>query len=349
MSIPDLQSIHPKFHPSIINRGEFSDAELKERVERAISDWQVSEEHKQNVFEIQGLGGYVVKTKRTDAYSTHLASDTHLYRVRKALKMRAISEKYSLQDHIEIPLKYLYFQSNRWYVIAEKSELTDEGPIINQAYAAALKDKDTDYGAVPGQIRFIEQSSSHRALSQGQARALTVLTYESGYIDFNFCNFCFTNKGKFALLDLEPLHRKYKKREQAKWKYLGLYDFSLCYLPRLVKSIARLRVATNEPQVVSAINQTENYYLLAHTVKAVARLAITVLAWKSLDLLGMASIRLSLKIAMAIKTLAYFHQNLELLVTVYLTRIKDGKGLILMDRHHGKSSIKLIALMLLSS
>ena len=74
-------TIGSKFHPSIINRDDFADKNLKKVVEKAFSE-SCEEKRldpgKSYVFEKSNLPDYVVKGARTGELGPLLAKDTHL-------------------------------------------------------------------------------------------------------------------------------------------------------------------------------------------------------------------------------------------------------------------------------
>ncbi len=73
-------------------------------------------------------GNWVLKLPRKDGLLT--TPDTHLYRVRKAEKVRQYIEKNGLQQHLAVPQKYLYWHERQFYVVCEKLQLSENVPSI---------------------------------------------------------------------------------------------------------------------------------------------------------------------------------------------------------------------------
>src|SRR5690606_19022081 len=124
-----------------------------------------------------------------------VSPDTHLYRVRKALKIEKIIRKYDLSSSVVVPKKYLYFHNGSWHVIAEKLSLSPDVPETNKAYWRPI----VYAGCQDLRIRN-GLTSSAKPITSSQARALTILAFEAGLTDLTLGNLFFTPEGKIAIV-----------------------------------------------------------------------------------------------------------------------------------------------------
>lgn len=206
---------------------------------------------------------YIFKGPRSDIITT---LDTHLYRVRKAEKIREYIERNDLRGHLLVPKKCLYWDANKkvFYVVSQKIALSDE--VVRPRDFIEKEWKTMKYP--PGRIKDLVNGSRQRSFSAIQAKALAELSF-SGYNDLNYGNFFFTQTGQVAIIDTEPTYRFLKK-------YRG-YDFFIGKEPLStklgIKGIAHLKLYTDDAKALTEINKVETTYVTWCIAKLVGKIA----------------------------------------------------------------------------
>ncbi len=120
MLVPNINNLPSKFQQFLINPKNSPRTELLEDIEKELKGKSLTK-IKDYIFEGDK---WIFKSARSDDLLT--TPDTHLYRVRKAEKIRSYLNKNKLTDHIAVPKKHIYWDEseNRFYVVAEKLELS---------------------------------------------------------------------------------------------------------------------------------------------------------------------------------------------------------------------------------
>lgn len=305
--------LKPKFHPFCIGHPACQNP----KAVRALQVWQNALTHglgQPIKGYIKDLGEFIIKSPRKYAVTTF---DTHLYRVRKAEKIRRFIHDNELDDHFAVPEKFILPDPSNYsgfVVIAEKLALSNEvGRIFSEDFAhiVALQRE--------GQFHAYATGAPQRRLNAQQVNALARLAF-LGYNDQNYNNLFFTIDGKIAILDTEPLNRFMKKALQRNVirKCLGLYNHS----------IANLRAfhATSDLKFVcSPVQQTvvERIEYLKSISKMITRLAVCTLGIYALMLLSLSAIFLvPIVTLLCAKILIHIKQTL----TIYSTYMMSLKG-----------------------
>ncbi|MDN3507599.1 MAG: hypothetical protein P0S94_01615 [Simkaniaceae bacterium] len=299
MTTLNLETIPAKFHPSVINRDDFADQELKEKVQAAFANRvprTLVDNAKDYVFRMPGLEGYIVKSKRTDAVGQVETPDTHLYRVRKADKIQKLITKYGLGDHAQVPTKLLYFHNGEWFIIAQELQLTDEVPKVNVEAFSGVVDQLRDLPSFHGRVTrgLTEQGKS---ITPEQARALVIFAYEAGLTDLTNLNLYFTTEGKIGVIDTEPVKRYFVKLAAESWSGKLLNNKGIIKATQACVGLAKLRVNLHDQAAIEQINKTEHYYLTIVAIKVIAIAAICALAITFSPAIPLTFAVLSIKIA----------------------------------------------------
>lgn len=220
-------------------------------------------------------GKWVLKLGRTDGLST--TPDTHLYRVRKAEKIRAYIQKNHLEKHIAVPRKYLYWNTpeNQFYVVAEKMNLSSE------VATPASKDIENACKAVApsfeGQLQALANNYPKRSLTPIQAKTLAELSF-LGYTDLSYNNLYFTEDGKVALIDTEPRKRSLKKIFNSSFFARWLGDKGSLLTQQSIAGIAKLKLYTDDPTALKAVQRVEKNHVLWSIARLITKISAITLA-----------------------------------------------------------------------
>ncbi|MFY7842955.1 MAG: hypothetical protein ACOVOR_02960 [Rhabdochlamydiaceae bacterium] len=202
-------------------------------------------------------GNYVIKDMTqgpryliTDAFGEEPSTsiDTHLYRVKKAEKIRTYIQKNNLGDHLVVPKKYIYWheQKEQFYIIAEKINLSE-----------------SNYGV----------DTLRQQLTPIQAKTLTQLS-ANGYIDLSYNKFKLTQDGKVALINTQPLKRFAEKAETSRsLSFLLSFIDRTALLTRLsIAGIAKLKTGIVNPNVLKEVKNVERNHVLCTLIQLIGNL-----------------------------------------------------------------------------
>lgn len=219
-------------------------------------------------------GKWILKLERTDGSKT--TPDTHLYRVRKAEKIRTYIQKNNLEAHIAVPKKYLYWNTsqNQFYVVAEKMDLSTE------VATPASKDIEENWrGAASygGQVHALANKAPRRSLTTIQARTLAELSV-LGYTDLSYNNLYFTKDGKVAVVDTEPQKRSLKKIVKSSFFFFLFGDKRSVLAQQSIAGIAKLKLYTDDPTALQAIEKVEKNHALWGMARLITKISLVTLA-----------------------------------------------------------------------
>lgn len=250
----------PKFDPFIINnfRGashplsslcDALDNIFKNNNEINQPDFQKVNRASYQVVTHPSLPGYIIKGDRY-SYRCEVPT-THIYRLRKALRLQKIIEKYHFESEIKIPTKYLYRAGNKWYVVVEKLDV-NENVNISRECASFSRQK-------------------YRPLTDKQVQALACLCFEGKMNDLGEHNVLILNDGKLAIIDTEPLDRH--KIKNLKSFYIPGYTNSriaLIGFERVLVETNGLFRLCNYSQKINLVKMQKSY-ALKHIAKLVCK------------------------------------------------------------------------------
>lgn len=270
MSTVSINNLHSKFQPFLIGSPTCT-ANIKAEID-AVFQKPLTLLKNNYIFD---AGNWVLKLGRTGSIVT--TSDTHLYRVRKAEKIRSYIHQNNLEDHIAVPQKYLYWHAiqNQFYVVAEKMNLSPEvAQPASQEIEANFKRCGALYG---GQMGALDQGASKRSLTPVQAKALAELSI-LGYTDLTYNNLYFTQDGKVAIIDTEPLKRSFKKLIKSNFLYFLLGDKEFVLTQQSIIGIAKLKTYTSDPTALQAVQKVEKNHALWMIARLIAKISAVTLA-----------------------------------------------------------------------
>lgn len=157
-------------------------------------------EGKTHIVSHPNLRKLILKGPRRDEHAEDAAIDQHIYRVRKASKIKQIIKKRGFTEYV-VPEKFLFEHRGEWIVVAKKLKLDRNAIIDNKK---------------PNKITLDESERLHfRQITPKQAEEGAYIAYEAELIDIGRHNLFFDKLGKIALIDTEPTSRGRKKKKQA--------------------------------------------------------------------------------------------------------------------------------------
>lgn len=338
-----VDSLPSKFNESIINRDDFGDKDLKNSVEALFQ--KIENEglkgtplgNKDYVRKYDELPGYIIKSKRTDLASMVVAPDTHIYRVRKARKIQGLIDKYKLSNDIVVPKKFLYFSGGQWFVIAEELKLSDKFPSLWQPYWSVNGENEKKAGIAQGMpaemIQRIDEGSKPssdqcQAITPGQARAKAILSFEARVTDWTLANIYFTEDGKSAVLDTEPVKRYLCKSSFSVFGTL-FRDRYLFNCTQGMLGTAKLKLQLSDRNARNAVIKVENYYLSMGLLRTAVVWTGSIVAFKWIGNRPWSRwIKYPLKSVIILKLAVMSNQAIGLSGTAALGRTESGQGLV---------------------
>ncbi|MFY7842957.1 MAG: hypothetical protein ACOVOR_02970 [Rhabdochlamydiaceae bacterium] len=215
-------------------------------------------------------GNYILKNSRQDGSLT--PPDTHLYRIRKAEKIRAYIQKNNLEDHLVVPKKYLYWhtQEEKFYVVAEKMHLSKE------VASLASPDLELQYrkcGKSFGQCASLSSGATQRDLTPIQAKTLAELSI-LGYTDLSYNNLYFTLDGKIAIIDTKPQKRALNKILCSGAISLLFFDKTVLLSQQSIAGIAKLKTYVKNPIAMKKVNRVERNHVLWTMTQLVMKISL---------------------------------------------------------------------------
>jgi len=261
-------NLHSKFHPYLLGHASCSanfKNEIDEIVEKPVT------ELKSNVVD---AGKWILKVGRRDGLLT--TEDTHLYRIRKAEKIRSYIRENGLEASLAVPKKYLYWNEKQgeFYVVSEKLDLSPE---VAKPRTKELEDEFKAACGLGWQAKALSEGKPMRAFTPVQAKALAELSF-LGYTDLSYNNLYFTKEGKVAIIDTEPQKRGLKKAFAENLVIRYLRDKSSLLTEQSVAGIAKLKLSVSDPLALKEIEQVEKSHVLWNLAQLVGKIAILSLA-----------------------------------------------------------------------
>lgn len=183
----------------------------------------------------EGLPGWIIKAQRHDGLVT--TPDTHIYRVRRADKLRKLNSK-----HFVIPKKYLYQHNNQWYVIAERVKLENAYWIFNEKQA-----EDCAHLICSGKME-----------------------------DVKYENIALTKRNKFVIYDTEPIYRNARKQCSKRFYRFWPLFLATVEFVKIRQELENLKRITDY-NAFSGIYKVQNIMFAKHIIKLVALIAIPIL------------------------------------------------------------------------
>jgi hypothetical protein len=197
--------------------------------------------------------------------------DTHLYRVRKSIKVQNYIKKNHLEGSLAVPEKYLYWEwhlGTTFFTVARSMDLSNE--------VAELYDPNS------------KQLLMTRAITPIQAKALAELSFK-GLTDLSFNNLFFTKAGQVAILDTEPVKRaatKHYYNISDHWfkgtvNYL-FGNYSTWKLTNAITGTTKLKFVCRNPEALKEVERVERKHVLWHLSKLITKIALVSLAFYAL-------------------------------------------------------------------
>ena len=257
MSTPTLENLKPKFLPFLIGSPQCP-AKIKTEIDEIFREKLFAPLKDAHVFD---AGNWILKGERAALLT---APDTHLYRVRKAEKVRNFIRDNHLEDHLEVPNKYIYWhrEESKFYVVAERLNLSNEVP----------KPASTELEEI------LCKNKPQRSLTVVQAKSLAELSF-LGLTDLSYNNLLFTQEGKVAIIDTEPVKRAYKKRVRASWFYFFFEEMDYNLIRQSIAGIAKLKLAIDNPTALDAVRSIEREHALWAIATLITKISAFVLAF----------------------------------------------------------------------
>lgn len=337
-----VDGLPAKFNNSIINHSDFKDKSLQSTVNQLFTKINngTAQVHylggKDYVKEYAELPGWIVKEARTGLLGANLYPDTHVYRVRKAEKIQRLIDKFQLGDDVVVPKKYLYFSNGKWYVIAQKLDLSPKTPSLYRPYWEKMGDAEQASAVAQGfgeQLgnRIIEGrkiSSPHcQAISAAQARAAAILAFDALQTDLTSLNMFFSADGKLAILDTEPVKRYFCKLSKSSIFTRLFTDQYIFRATQAMLGTAKFKLQLSKPDARKAVEKVENYYLAISLIRAAGVITCSIIAFRWVGSKSWSRlITYPIKTALIIKIVMISLQSMSLLVVTGLGRTKDGTG-----------------------
>ncbi len=268
MVIPNLGNLPSKFRPFLVGSPNCpTEQEIGEVFKGTLQDLK---------------GGYIfsadkwiLKCERKDQLQT--TPDTHLYRLRKAEKIRTYIQQNKLEEHLKVPRKYIYWhkEESKFYLVDEKMELSDE--VVTPASAEIEAIFKGEGAILGGQTQALASGALRRSLTRIQAKALAELSV-LGYTDLSYNNLYFTKDQKVAIIDTEPQKRFLKKRCKSNFLYYFLGDKGVILSEQSIAGIAKLKLCADSPEVLEVIQKVEKNHVLWRSAVLVAKISLVTLA-----------------------------------------------------------------------
>ncbi|MCE2983261.1 MAG: hypothetical protein LW832_06815 [Parachlamydia sp.] len=196
------------------------------------------------------LNNWIFKKEREDL--EFAAPDAHIYRVRRASRLQEVIAKNGIAD-IVVPRKWLYQTNDQWVVAAEKVDL-DETHIVKSP-------------------SIMEHDKVQKHLSPAQAKGIATLCFEGRLEDVRGQNIQYTQDGKVALVDTEPLSRSFFKSIPSWVKHIPLFKSTFKFRIAMENS-ERLYLICPNPLAKKEIRQVQNQQFWKHLAKLVSSCAL---------------------------------------------------------------------------
>ncbi len=270
MSIPSIDNLSSKFQPFLIGSPTCS-VNIKSEID-SFFQRPITRLKSNYIFD---AGDWVLKLGRTDNLLT--TPDTHLYRIRKAEKIRNYISQNNLEDHIEVPRKYLYWNTDekQFYVVAQKLDLSRE---VASPASADIENALKRGASIRGEQGYaLANHAPKRSLTPTQAKALAELSI-LGYTDLTYNNIYFTRDGRVAIIDTEPVKRGLNKIVKASLFFFLFCDKGALLSQQSIAGIAKLKLCTDNPAALQAVQKVERNHALWNIAQLITKISLVTLA-----------------------------------------------------------------------
>jgi hypothetical protein len=201
--------------------------------------------------------------------------DTHIYRVRKAEKIRKYIKINGLESHLMVPKKFLLEASDGKYIVAAKKVVLSV-EVASVSDIEFQKDIRSCGLILGGQARAFTVGAKERDLTPIQAKALAELAF-LGYTDQSYNNLFFTKNGKVAILDTEPVKRVLKKSMSSKL-WIILIDKHILRAYQGITATAKLKMYCKDPEALTEVKRIERNHVLWNAALIIGKIALCCLA-----------------------------------------------------------------------
>jgi hypothetical protein len=309
-----IDNLKEKFFPHLIGHEKCPIEDTKkQQIEEIFRDFDIqNHQFLENKNYIIDAGNWILKRARPK-----LGHNTHLYRVRKAEKVRKYIQKNHLQDHFTVPEMWLYNHNGTFFVVCEKLRLSND---IARLSATWLKESlldDPQSFQNFTQIQALRNNAPERDLTPIQAHTLAELAFKAHLTDLSFGNLFFTPDHKVALIDFEPIKRTIKKEKLQGFDPLLHNIRSHLSLLQSLTGTAKLKTYTScNNGAMQQIESVERKYICWHLATRVLRLTAAIFTLvTSITLLSYFN-SASLALTLAAYTISYGTNFLSFRVSV---------------------------------
>jgi len=218
------------------------------------------------------MNKWVFKCKRSDMQTS---ADTHLYRVRKADKIRRMN-----LAGVIVPQKYLYRLPNGEYII-----LAQKMTIHREVANPALLSQDT-----PDWFRDLIPKTVYIKLTPSQGKNVVRVIFRTNSTDLNRTNVYHDENNQLVLPDTEP-HLRYYRKMAWRWIPGASSTFSHMLGVVVVQSLAKQQDFSTKV----SMHFQKTVELGRYLVGLIARIALTILVSKGASHMADNSTNLALK------------------------------------------------------
>lgn len=257
--------LNPKFDSQILNKTSNSfELELKSKFDNIFKNrfsgnllgaeygFRLLDESRPHIVEHPDLPGWIIKGQRKDLTGT---SDTHIYRVRKALRIQNIIDKYHFTE-VVVPQKFLYQVNNQWIVAAKKLNLNPNQRLCHKTVHTF--------------------NDTYTPLSPKAAYELAMICFLGRFEDLKEDNLIYTVDGKIALVDTEPNNRIRRKKISwldRIWPFAKTTrDFLFAFV-----NTEKLQTMCETIEAKQMVRRVQDSYWKNYVTKLVAATAISVI------------------------------------------------------------------------
>lgn len=224
-------------------------------------------------------GDWVIKGMRSDGLIT--TPDTHLYRVRKAEKMRKYVVEKGLQNDFVVPEKYLFWNEvlRQFFVVSKKVPLADEVVTLrDDGLRRVLADAGRQHPDT--QSSRLSAGARQRRLTDVQVRALAEMSF-LGFTDLTYNNLFFDARGRLVVLDTEPQKRAMNKSKFYQFPLSLFYRKGTVKLMQSLAGTAKLKLMVSPAQSF-LIRSIEKNRVLKNTARVAFDIVVSLFAFIAL-------------------------------------------------------------------
>lgn len=184
------------------------------------------------------------------------------------MRVQKVIEKHHFTEII-VPQKFFYKHKGEWLVIAQELTL-DENSVVKKAAWSP----------------FSHKPKTVKPLTPKQAYETAVICFEANTSDIQIVNLNYTQAGKVAILDTEPMDRESKKGKWARRFFIlpGIKS-TLKFIQNDTNAV-RLAHCCTDPKAAHEVEKVRRVQLLKEVAKKVTEAALPILASWGLFLLG---------------------------------------------------------------